>query len=461
VKIEVESVDSKPELDLLTGLIISDKFNQEISPILKIKYLQIPYAKTVARWSIDYYNKYNKSPKKAIQDIFKSKQRENKIDEKQAELIEEFLSNLSKRYSDMEHFNEHFILDESEKYLARRKLEILVENTNANIAQGKIDEAELSVAKHTRTERPSSTSIDVLKSNEIIIDAINEEEDILLKFPGALGEMIGPIARGDFFSYIAPMKRGKTWHLEDFAVRGMMSSLKVLFVSMEMSRNMMIRRLYQNFLGQTKREKEIQIPYFDEDNNVKYKKVIKKGLKSREALKRAKSMPLAVKGGGMRLVCYPSKSVSLANIKTEIYNLEYYEGFYPDVVVLDYLDILAPEPDSPKDYRHRLDHTWSVARGLAQEINGIVVTASQSTRAGFSKDVDEEGVAEDIRKMAHVTHMMALNQNREEKKENVMRASMLASRNEEFQIDDEVVMLYKYDIGKAVIDSRWKKETDY
>jgi len=55
--------------------------------------------------------------------------------------------------------------------------------------------------------------------------------------------------------------------------------------------------------------------------------------------------------------------------------------------------------------------------------------------------------------------MVSLNQKKEEKEKNIMRVSVLASRNEDFT-GAEAVVLYQYAIGKAILDSRDEKDTN-
>ena len=93
------------------------------------------------------------------------------------------------------------------------------------------------------------------------------------------------------------------------------------------------------------------------------------------------------------------------------------DGWLPDVIVIDYADLLAAE-SSRTEGRDTINGTWKALRALSQELHGLVVTATQSdansattgllTRANFS---------EDKRKFAHITGMNGLNQNNEEKKE--------------------------------------------
>jgi len=458
MKLIRNKIDVEAEKEIVIGFIVSNRFIKEITPIFDVKYLKINYTKIISKWCLEYYAQYGKAPYTDIEKIFKLKTIENKINDELVELIEKFLMDLNKKYADFENFNEQYLIDNTEKYLKKCNLELLKDTIDVCLVDNKIDKAESIVASHCRVERLGHDYIDILKDDKKIILKLLEEENEIFTFPGVLGQMVGPIHRADFVSYIAPMKRGKSWHLINFAVRASLLQLKVLFISMEMPMKQLLQRFYQNFLGESKKQKdEITIPYFNE-NNLDFKTVKRKGLKVSGVIRKIKKLDTLIKGGGLNLVCYPTRGINIAGIKNEINNLAHYKKFYPDVVVIDYLDILAPEPFSSKDIRHRIDETWAVARGLAQEINGVVVTASQGNRGTFSKDIDEEGVAEDIRKLAHVTHMIALNQTKEDKRNCVMRMSMLSAREEEFFVDDEVVVTYQYGIGKAYLDSRWKKD---
>jgi hypothetical protein len=137
----------------------------------------------------------------------------------------------------------------------------------------------------------------------------------------------------------------------------------------------------------------------------------------------------------------------------------YYEKFVPDVIIIDYADIIAPTKGFRGEYRHQIDDIWKRLRRMAQERNALVATVSQSDRAGFFEDVTEVHVAEDIRKLAHVTCMLGLSQKKEEKDLGIMRVGQIAIR-EGKSVTDQAVVLYSYDIGRAVLDSRFKSEVD-
>lgn len=453
MKIEKTEVDLSSEDQIITGCIVSDSFLKNIFPILDHRLFASKRSKKIISWIKEYYQKYEKAPGKDIQDIFQIEKKF--IDEDEAELIENILIRLSDH---VDSYESKFKIEVAENYLAEQKIKRLIEELNGNILKGRINDAESLIASHMRTERPTVKAIDILNDTDMIKKALEDDSHrILLEFKGTLGKMIGPLKRQDFFSFIGPMKRGKTFWMIDFAIKGLMRQKKVLFVSMEMAPEEMMQRIYSSFTGCPKTEREITIPYF-EDDSILSKKIIKEGLSSNKMIKKAEKLKMMIKRGGLQLLCYPTYGANVEDIKTEIYNLAYYNDFYPDIIVIDYADILAPERDSPKDHRHRLNHTWGELRGLAQSHNALVITASQADRSTFKKDIEEDNLSEDIRKLAHVTHMMALNQNRDDKKINLMRCSMLASRSEEFQISDEVFCLYQYGIGKVCLDNKWKDE---
>ena len=456
--IERKKFETKREFELITGMIVSDAFIKEIIPVFSPKYLSSSPAKTVARWCMEYFAKYQSAPKETIQDLFKSKTREGQLEEADVEIIEKYLDNLSRKYETLTDDNYNH---QSATFLSEKNLMMLTEDIRTAITSGKVTEAEAAVAKYARLSRASTSSIDIIKDRERIIDILNSEDDILLKLPGALGDMIGPLSRGDFLAIIAPMKRGKTHWLLEFALRGLYRNLKVLFVSCEMTEKAMLRRTYQSIMAQPKRPQEVIIPYFDENGFVATREVPKEGIKAKTILKKAEAMTTFLQtGGGFRLLCRPSNTMSVSDLRMELHNLAYYDDFVPDIIVGDYADIFAPEKGGSKEYRHGIDETWKSMRALAQELNCLFITASQSTREGFNKDIDEKGVAEDIRKLAHVTHAMVLNQDKEQKKNQIMRAGMLVSRNEEFHTANEVACLYNYAIGKPFLSSRWVKDVN-
>lgn len=450
-------VDASAERELITGLIVSTDFTKTIIPSLRLDLIEASFARTVARWCVDYYHKYEKAPGAVIQELFDAER--NDLDDSVAELIENYLADLSDKYT--ESFNVEYSADNSESYLKRRNLEQLKADITACLTRNEIGEAEASVANFKRIERYAGESVDVLNDREAIAEAFHEEHDDLFTLPGDLGKLIKTFARGDLIAVAAPGKRGKTWWLQEIGVRALFAGLKVVFISLEMSRSQMIRRFYQNILGEPRRIREdeehmvIEVPCFNAIGEIVTKEIHRSGLSVAKALRKVDSLKKMVKTGRFHLLSFPTNSIGVSGISTSLDNLEHYSKFVPDVIIVDYADYLMPEIKA--EVRHQIDHTWKGLRGMAEKRHCLVVTATHTNKLTYSKDIDQDDLSEDNRKLNHVACMFALNQKPEEKRRGVMRVSLLASRHDVFDIEEQVIVLSNLTIGKPYLDSRFEK----
>ena len=445
--------DSDIEKEIVTGLITDSQYLKEIQSIYSPELFQIPFSKTIARWCFEYYNKYKKAPEADIQELFEAWSNGKNIDESQVELIEKFLSNLSDEYEKKSNIKYH--IDKAEKYFRKRNIEIHREKLSLLLIEDRVDEAEKQIGTFKRIARPETVGIDIIYDK--IEKYFTEEEDVILQFPGALGELFGPFCRQDFVGIAAPMKRGKTFICQEIGIRGLMRDLSIAYFDIESGANKILKRIYQGFLGESKTEKVISIPYFDKEGYIEYNVVQKKGITVSAVRKKRKQLQRMLRPNKFRLLSYPTYSINVDDIKLTLDNLDHYEKFIPDIIIVDYADILGVERYSSKEERHKLNATWGALRGLAQERNCLVVTGTQLNKATFNRDANEEDIAEDIRKLAHVTHMIALNQNKEDKKKGIMRISTLVARDTDYYVDSQVIALECKAIGKPILDARWAK----
>lgn len=443
------------EKSIILGLIISTNFIKSIKDFCKVSLFQVPYARIVASWCFDYYNKYSAAPENHIMEIFNYNINNGKIQEDIVELIEKFLSNLEIDSNFIDK-NIKYHVDKASEYFRLRQVELLRDSLTDLCTKKLVDEAESAVGSFKRLSTASIDGIDVIHDD---ISFMFEDEEKLFRLRGALGELVGDICRQDFISIAAPMKRGKTYWLQEIGLEAYWRGLNVLFYSLEMSEKKMLRRIFQYLLAETKQPCEVEIPYFDELNNIKIDKRKKKGLSDAMVSRKQKKLEKLLQSKFL-LCTRPTGSINVSDIKIHLDNLQHYKNFIPDVIIIDYADIMASEKNSSREERHKLNDIWKALRGLAQERNCTVVTATQTNRSTFNKDIEEDDIAEDIRKLAHATTVIALNQSKEDKRNNIMRVKVLVARDDEFYTDDEVIVLECRKIGKCYIDSRWAKDVD-
>jgi hypothetical protein len=109
------------------------------------------------------------------------------------------------------------------------------------------------------------------------------------------------------------------------------------------------------------------------------------------------------------------------------------DGFIPDVIIIDYIDILAAEPNSPSEERHRKNETNMALRKLSQDYDCCVISATQADAASYyQKSITKSNFSEDKRIFGHVTAMFALNQTIEEKRKGLMRIAPLVIREDDY-----------------------------
>lgn len=462
-------VDMNPERLLITNLIVSEPFCRSIMPLFKTSLLKTEYARIVAGWIEDYWLLYKTCPGKDIQNIYQHKKADLR-DSEEAENIAEFLGRLSRESIENEANEEkpvnnvEYAVASATTYLKIRSLEILRENIDGALQDNNVLQGEQLVANYTRIAIPSGEGIDILKNPAKVAAAFMEEEELLFQFPGAMGRIAGKFNRGDFLAFLAPMKRGKTWHLWNVVECALYAGLKIVLFTMEMTENQMTRRAWQSLVGSPREDHTISIPYFEEVGEGRY--VIRQRKEDRERVDTSKIADFQkvlrkrFRTGGVKIISFPAYSATMDDIDAAIDNLHFYEGFTADVIVIDYLDIVAPSKGFKGEYRHQIDDIWKRGRRMAQERHALVATVSQSDRTTFNEDVTEANVSEDIRKMAHVTSMVGLNQTKEEKEKGIMRLGQLALR-EGTAVFDQAVVLYNFEIGRAALDSRFAKEVDF
>ncbi len=458
--IERKKIDLSEERRILSHMITSTSFLINIQNIARPDLFQSSFSRTIASWVWEYFDYTSEAPKRTIEEIYLKKKKDIR-NEDDIELIQEFLQNLSSDWERSKVYNVPYTVKNAIDFFKLRSLDALKEKLEGCVHNNDPISGERFISEYRKIERMIGRGIDILEDKIAIIQAFSHEYEFLFSYQGAFGRSIGPFMRGDFFAIMGAMKRGKTHYLWHTGYRAMLNGLRVLFISLEMSEQQMLRRMWQTMVGQPIDNSMIKIPYFDDSRKlkeIKFKERKVNAIDLSEIEGKQRFYRQIVRTGDIRLVTYPSYGASVKDIETELINLEYYENFVPDVVVVDYADLLRPISER-MDYRHQIDSTWKSLRGMAQERSILVVTGSQTGRRGMERDVKAVDIAEDYRKLAHVTKMISLNQNDSERDDGVMRIETVVQR-EGRTASGQVVVLQCYDIGKAYLDSCMKDEVD-
>jgi predicted transcriptional regulator len=156
-----------------------------------------------------------------------------------------------------------------------------------------------------------------------------------------------------------------------------------------------------------------------------------------------------------KLCTYPNETLTMQEINNLLTLWERQDGFVPDVILIDYADILAPDYDCNRlDGRGQINRIWQRMRKLSQEKHCLLITATQAAASSYDKEtLSLSDFSEDKRKYAHTTATYSLNQTDEEKKIGIMRLGELVIRESEFDRTRQVKVLQCLQRGRPFIGS--------
>jgi len=509
------TVDTRLERKIAIGVITSDRFLREITPIIKSvgHGWKSSFVGIVIDWCLEYFEHYGKAPGRNIEDLFINKQADI-LDDANAQLIEEFLSSISEEYEQGETFNAGFALDEAEKYFRLASLKNLRDEINQCIVGGRIEEGENLAAEYKRPARQQMKGVDPLRDTDFILESLkpdDENPEILFTLPGVLGRAVGPLERGMLVAIQAESGVGKTWWLWFMTRLAIMRGFSGPFFSLEMRESKMARRMWQDLTGQpVKGDPIIKIPVFDCLQNQKgectlskrkggvplvrdgklpqadltvkmiqemtpngykpcdacrdnwttekmttwWKLVEREYLDSATAIHKRDVMNrsgLLKKIGKLHLVEFPADSLTIPEMKAYIHNLRYYENVDIDFITTDYADKFRWEITG--DPRNSIGRIWGGHKAIAQEQHCLVLTASQSNTERTGKRVGGGSWSETIEKRRVLDLGIALNQKAADYEKGIVFASIDKIRDGEKVMSSEIAVLQQLSIGRPYLDS--------
>ena len=133
----------------------------------------------------------------------------------------------------------------------------------------------------------------------------------------------------------------------------------------------------------------------------------------------------------LRMSCHPNSTLSVKMIEAILKEWSR-SGWVPDVVVIDYADIMDITSGRTEG-RDLIDKQWRGLRRISQVFHCLIATATQTNRESYDASIiRRKHTSEDKRKLAHVTIAVGINQLEDEKKKGIMRVNCLALREGEY-----------------------------
>jgi replicative DNA helicase len=201
----------------------------------------------------------------------------------------------------------------------------------------------------------------------------------------------GGLSRKSLNIILAGTGVGKTLAMCHFAAANLTMGKNVLYITMEMAEEKIAERIDANLLNVASEDLQ-QLP--------------KEMYQNKIARLRSKTQ------GKLIIKEYPTASAHAGHIRHLLNELNLKRNFVPDIIYIDYLNICCSSRIKPGSNVNSYSYIKSIAeelRGLAVEKNVPIVSATQTTRSGYtSSDPGLEDTSESFGLPATADFMIAL-----------------------------------------------------
>ena len=393
------------------GILFLSKYNQDfylqIASLVKDEYFEFPLHEKLFAAIRTHYEKYNSIPTNDF--IVEEVKAIKKTKDQLSDYVDELHLINSMDTSSID--NVEFYLDIVESFARKEAMKSAITESIGLMKDDKIDEIESVVRKALTVNRNVDYGhlyFDDIKGRFERLFKDAEGERYSLVFSTLNRELAGGLSRKELAMVVAPPGVGKSLYLVNQGVQALMENRKVLYISLEMSEDKIAQR-------------------FDSVTTLIQQKNLKE--KYHTVNERLKVFKDEFPDSRLIIKEFPTGLATVNSIRSLLVQLKNYEDFVPDIILLDYLELMRPTREGQAEYQAQ-QRISEELRGLAVENNVLVWTATQTNRQGRSvKLITDSELADAYGKIRTCDYAISLNQTEEEFDEGRMRAYVMKSRN--------------------------------
>ena len=403
------------EVTILSNLIYNEKYARKVLPFLKSDYFTAREHKILFIEIHEYISQYDALP--SLNAIGIECQERTDLTEDQFKDVIGVLNVLSDDPADLD-----WLLDSTEKWCQERAIYLsLMESVK--IADGQDTKRDKGVIPQILSEA-LSVSFDQHIGHDYVSDAqerydfYHRKED---KIPFDLA-FFNKITKGGLPNKtlniaLAGTGVGKSLFMCHVASATLLEGKNVLYITMEMAEEKIAERIDANLLN-------IPIQQLSDLPKVMFEKKITNLSKKTQ--------------GKLIIKEYPTASAHVGHFKSLINDLALKRSIRPDIIFVDYLNICASQR-----YKGSIVNSYTYVKAIAEELRGLavecdvpIVSATQTTRAGYgSTDVDLTDTSESFGLPATADLMFALISTEELEGMNQIMVKQLKNRYNDLNVN--------------------------
>lgn len=497
MNITVREANREIEKRIIKGLLTNEEIIMLLLDQIDIDLIENKSAKIILSWIIENSKTFGSTPLgiEGVENKFLVERRN--LNPEKANVLSKYLENISSLAAPT---NPSLFTKEALSYLESQFLQQTLHTSSALLKAGRVGPAKEALSKFSSNQKQLALSSSFNPFNKSEIEKFFDLEEagfnFLFKLEGFLGEMLHPIEREGFYSITAPEKGKKSHFLQEITFQAVENEQKVLFLSHEMHKNLIQRRIYRRATGFGTIEETITHPIFDCEKNQdgscdlpqrenEIRLITERGTKPRfdplsdyrvctacrgesefkptywfkqiflnkyereDVLKSSEAIQ-RIFGDNLRIITYPKYSATFSDIQRDMDVLAR-QGFNPDVVIDDMLDIHGKEHDNE---RTNIDIIWKTAARIAGERKLAYFTGEQAKAIARDKPTMDQNDAwsNSKEKDGHIYGKFGINATKAEWRDNVCRISHLYQREGKIK-SFQVMCLMCLEIAEVCLDT--------
>jgi replicative DNA helicase len=384
-------------------------FYLQIVNLVQPEHFEFPSHAKIFERVRSYYEKYGKLPTDdfIVQDIKPTLTARESASDYEDELS--YINNVDTSTVG----NTDYMLDLVENFAKKEAMKAAIADSISLIKENRMDEVEALVKKALLINRDVDTGQDYFADVMGRWDRIfnkKQEEKYKTFLPGINKSLEGGLGSKELAMVVAPPGVGKSLFLVNQGVHSMIEGRKVLYISLEMSEDKIAQR-------------------FDSVMTLMPQFKLKDPANQLTVKERLEMFKKEFPGSELVIKEFPTGQASINTIRNLLVQLKNYEEFEPDLLIVDYLELLRPTREIQQEYQAQ-QKVAEELRGVSMEHNFLVWTATQTNRQGrMVKIITDAELGDSYGKIRTCDFAMSLNQSEEEFDEGRMRGYVIKSRN--------------------------------
>lgn len=384
-------------------------FFSQIVALIKPEYFDFPSYQRIFSSIRDYYQQYKMLPSDAaLVDFIKFTTPEGVKDSNDYEEDLMSINGIDKSIFD----HKEFVMDLVEDFARKSAMKDAIKKSAVLLQQDKIGEIEILVKEALLINRNVEIGQDYF---EDVRDRVHRmfskkvENKFKTVFDSANNHLEGGLNAKELAIVVAPPGTGKSLYLVNQGAKTLLEGKNVLYISCEMSEDKIGAR-FDSVLTLLKNSK-LKEP------------AVQLKLHERLGIIKEKTP------GRLIIKEFPTGTANVNQIRALLVQLSLHKNFKPDLIIVDYLELLRPNRIIDAEYMAQ-QRIAEELRGLAVEQKALVWTASQTNRqARKVRTITDAELGDSYGKIRPADWVISLNQDEEEYDKGQMRVYIIKARD--------------------------------